>query len=727
MTSQLQTANPVRHHPRKHQALRLARKLTVPFMLISIVLVLAPGLTTPARSALTDTVSPLPPVTATGIHLGMAYANYQIPGSSEYFTPLAAAAGARWDRVDFAWDRIEANRNQFYFEPWDHVVTRDHAHGLGTVGILMGTPDWAANCSQAAATVARASGVGDAPFLPLRTAEVNSQRKCPPHNLYLPWDHPDNYWGRFVRQTVVHYRDRVHIWEMWNEPDLYDWFWTGSTADYAQLLKVGYQAVKAEDPDAIVLFAGLAYWANPDYYVTVLDHLKAMPGAADENYYFDVMSLHLYSSVYTIGPVAASMQTAMTQRVGPRHIWLTEAGVPLWDEVPGATDDYKLNRATAEEAAAYVIQAFSQARSAGIAKFFFFRTHDNAMTDGSWPAHFGLMRDDASYRPAYVAYQVAASYLHGENQVTRPPITAEGVQRITFWGTPRGRIDVLWNVTGAPLNYDYPTLLPEVTVVTKRGVVTTLSSTGSVALPLEAATANTGEGGSLLIGGAPLLVIQADTVPPTSQLQPLPSVWYGRAVTVTLNVADTAGPGKPGTGYWYSRIERAPTPMGPWTLGAGWPETQGVTTVAVPIPAAGTWYFRAQARDLAGNWEALPAGPETQTTVFVTRPVQLSVDTYIDANSSGSRDPGEGSAPGTTLTWATTGGVLVDQHAGPTWTVTKSVEADDYVITARAPGYLPALHRFTITAGPEPLQIHLDLGLKPVRSVLHLPLLLKQR
>ncbi len=79
---------------------------------------------------------------------------------------------------------------------------------------------------------------------------------------------------------------------------------------------------------AVVLFAGLAYWANPSYYVAVLDALTIVSGCTVPNYCFDAMSLHLYSNVYQIGPVAAEIQANMVARVGAHPIWLTETGAP---------------------------------------------------------------------------------------------------------------------------------------------------------------------------------------------------------------------------------------------------------------------------------------------------------------------------------------------------------------------------------------------------------------
>lgn len=672
---------------------------------------------TRARSAIADTIIPLPPVKNAGDHLGMCYANYDIaPGT--FVTPLAGAAGARYDRVDFAWDRIEPQQGVFeveVLEAYDELVSRDDDNGLSTIGILMGTPSWAADCAAGIAASHVKTTEIDPHLLPLHQSALEVVRTCPPRNLYLPWDHPDNDWAQFVRAMVRRYGDRVDVWEIWNEPDLWNWFWTGSVADYAQLLKVGYLAVKAEDPEATVLFAGLAYWANPTYYVAVLDAIAAMPNAGAHNYYFDVMSLHLYSSIYTIRPVAAGMQAAMTARVGPHPIWLTEAGVPLWDEAP-ADPANRLNRATAEEAAAYMIEAFAEARAAGIDKFIVFRTHDDNQGMGA-SGPFGLIRDDGTLRPAYVAYQVAATYLHGENQVTHPGVTSQGIQRVTFWGTPRGRVDVLWNTTNAPVTYDYATLLPEVTVVDKRGATTTLPNTGTVSLHLDAATAYNGDGGSLLIGGPPLLVIHSDTIAPASQLAPLPAVWYGKAVTLTWNVADDAG-----AGHWYTEIELAHTPMGPWTLTAGWPETQYATLLATSVPDAGTWYFRARARDGAGNWETWPTAPEAQTTVFITRTVEISVATYLDANSNGVQDPGESPTSTTALTWIMADGTLIGQHTGADWAETQTVEEGEYFITARAPHHLPARYNLVVSAGPDPRHVEIRLGLKPIKASIYLPL-----
>src|SRR5690606_15981375 len=60
---------------------------------------------------------------------------------------------------------------------------------------------------------------------------------------------PGNPWASFVYAAVERYRGHVHVWEVWNEPDL-SMFWSGSVADYARLLKVAYLAAHQADPNA---------------------------------------------------------------------------------------------------------------------------------------------------------------------------------------------------------------------------------------------------------------------------------------------------------------------------------------------------------------------------------------------------------------------------------------------------------------------------------------------
>ncbi len=630
-------------------------------------------------------ITPLPPVTEADGRMGTCYTFYE-----ESLVKQAYAAGSRWDRFDFRWNIIEDQPGTFNFSGHDSIVNLDQEHDIQVVGILGSTAAWATtDCRTNTTHSLNRLGVPGHP--PLQIMDDLWWRACPPDSLNLPWDHPDNAWGNFVYQTVSHFKDRVHTWEIWNEPDLGQVFWTGTPTEYAQLLKVGYQAVKAADPEATVLFAGLAYWSDTNFYVEVLDALQSFEEAADDNYYFDVMSLHLYSSVYNIRPVVNQITEAMNERVGPHPIWLTETGVPLWDEHPGNPGKPYVFAATIEEAAAYTIEAYAEARAAGVEKFFFFRIHDEAMSES-----FGLIRNDGSLRPAYVAYQVAARYLRHKSEILPPHQTVSGTRQITFLGTTHGRIDVLWNTRGEnTLSHALPAILPVAKLVDYQGQTKTLhAQNDTFTVTLKPATANNSPDHSYFIGGPPVLLIQEDTDPPTSTLHPLAHGIYTDAITLTWDVTDTLA------GYWYQEIEIGPTPEGPWKQVAGQKQTKAVTQTTITMPPLESyyqpWYFRSRARDRVGNWEAWPAVAETGTDFPLTRTVALSVTAY-------------GKTEGTltiklpvrdvSMKWEGPGGAYIADTITSSWQVTQTVYVGEHTLYLNHPEYAPNIIHFGVIPG----------------------------
>ncbi|HEY1662143.1 MAG TPA: glycoside hydrolase [Verrucomicrobiae bacterium] len=69
---------------------------------------------------------------------------------------------------------------------------------------------------------------------------------------------PESYdkWGNLISNLVSHFQERygadeVKSWyfEVWNEPDLHDGFWTGDKEDYFKLYQVTAEAIKSVSPD----------------------------------------------------------------------------------------------------------------------------------------------------------------------------------------------------------------------------------------------------------------------------------------------------------------------------------------------------------------------------------------------------------------------------------------------------------------------------------------------
>ncbi|MEE8392586.1 MAG: hypothetical protein V3S14_17530, partial [Anaerolineae bacterium] len=586
-------------------------------------------------------VTPLPPVTNVDGFGSVCYAYYYGPGNRP-FLPLTYDVGARHDRVDFRWDALING-----YEGYDSMVDDELAAGIDLIGILMATP---ANfrkpgCDPSAGLEAeprvppgrRPSGwyIPEVGRVNTLAPTVSDSGACPPVGLYNPWtvgDFNGNHWAEFVYNTVTHYQGRVMHWEIWNEAE-WDWFWLGSDDEYAQLLKIGYQAVKAADPDATVLFAGLHYWANPTFFERVLDILNDDPTAPDNNYFFDVMSVHLYSRASTTYDVVNQIRSRMNIYVPDHPIWLTETGVPVYDGAyPGVRSEYS---ATEVEAAAYLIQSYANAIAAGVGRYYWFRVHDDVMSE-----HFGLSHDENYLRPAYVAYQVAATYLVSPTFVTRVPTGSS--TRVTLWGTPRGKVSVLWNDNPVTSVYTLPATMPTATFVDRLGVTRTVTATNILTGTLEyyvytatlpGATANlVSNPDDYIIGGDPLIVIESEThnEPPTSTVHPLPEMTTTLTLTITWEGLDNE------SGVWLYDVQSRDGASGEWT---DWQHSTTVTSSQFTGQYGHTYYFRSRATDLVGNREIWPEEPQAHVTFNLSATLQISVGTFFaDENRNGAWD-----------------------------------------------------------------------------------------
>ncbi|MGD1995717.1 MAG: hypothetical protein PVH62_02980 [Anaerolineae bacterium] len=676
-------------------------------------------------------ITPLPPVVNTDGRAGACYSFYDPP--ERPFVQMALDAGSRWDRFDFSWPAIEPKDNEWNFRPHEDLVDDLHAGGIeNIVAILLWTPDWASTSGATGLSAAHFDQRPPGWYAPVPRSDVNSQSvvasaaSSPPRGLYLAWDDPGNLWGDYVYNVVTHFAERgVTHWEMWNEPE---WgFWSGTSADYAQLLKVGYQATKAACPDCTVLFGGLHYWANPSYYRWVLRTISSDPLAPQNNYFFDVMSVHLYSRSSNTYDVINEIRSGMTTFATDHPIWLTETGVPVWDDAsvaPGSEEyDYA---ATQQEAAAYVIQSYANAWASGVERYFFFRTHDADLGE-----YFGLIRNDSSLRPAYVAYQVATTYLVSPTMATSWTYS-NGARRATLWGTPRGKVSVLWNTISTTLPFDYPAILPTATLVDRWGVTQTITATeGSYTLTLPGATANlVTDATDYFIGGEPYLVIEADTAPPTVTVGPLPSTTYSHTIPVSWDGSDGE------TDVWGVDLQVREGTGGIWTDWLGLAETEGITSAVYAADQHDeTYCFRARAWDRAGNRSEWSTDTDACTTLNFRREVHFQLGSVFgDGNYNEVLDSGEITLTEVSLRFVDEDGLdVVPPAIGSSWEFTATLLAGDYTLIlfpgdwpTPPPGWLPKWEPVVVEPGESVQEIGRPaVGLLPHRASSYLPLTLR--
>ena len=307
-----------------------------------------------------------------------------------------ADLGARWVRMDASWYRAEPVSGR-YDERFLGEVARaiSLARGAGSKVILMvnESPPW---------------------------ASLSGDKNAPPTD-------PADY-ASYLRFVATRFAGQVDAWEIWNEPNIPRFWSTGpDAAEYARLLRAAYPAVKAGDPAAKVLFAGVAF---NDY-----DFLeRAYAADPDLGRFFDVMATHPYTyggappeEIYRrldngrVHPGSFSgyreVRASMQQHGDDKPIWFTEFG---WATT---TQDTPLGGVDAATQADYLTRAYEyleQDPYVEVAAWYSYRNSNWANDADTWEDQLGLVRTDFSPKPAYQAFKAYGAEPPGPVQEVTP-------------------------------------------------------------------------------------------------------------------------------------------------------------------------------------------------------------------------------------------------------------------------------------------------------------------
>ncbi len=517
---------------------------------------------------------------------GLAFINSAENPSTPQRIQRGIDSGAQMDRFPVYWDKVETGYAMFNWTAQDNVLHANEAAGLETLVVLLGTPGhYARNTSIAQAPTLGGSFVREAGALQSQGTCDRTQGPPPPSGLFNPIYgdgsdvpgpgkvvNPDNYWARFVDRAVNRYRPggtaglHVRHWEIWNEPDLCH-FWSGTAQDYARLLKVAYLVIKQADPAATVMWGGLAHFANGQFLYDLVNALHNDPLAAEYAGFFDAAASHHYSLTWQSYVYTDKVRDAL-DAVGwaNKPIWITESGVPVCDDYPGPTcpSDW---RATPQEQAAYIWQNIAYTRlGGGSGPIFHFMLHDdcgNTVAVDS-PDGFGLAKNESSSycspaaaepRPAYRAFQVATQLLADVELLWGDVQQNHQLRRIAFYDeASQERRLMLWSIATTDIVAVVPATAKSARLIALDGSETILEPVdGFYSIGLTGATnRNWPENGGYSVGiyGAPVLLIEKDTVAPTVSLTPLPEV-VAPSFTVQWKAEDQ-GSGVVAAALWVS-------------------------------------------------------------------------------------------------------------------------------------------------------------------------------
>jgi hypothetical protein len=247
-----------------------------------------------------------------------------------------------------------------------------------------------------------------------------------------------NTYGFFVGQVAAHFRGKGMAYEIWNEENLYyEWGGLGnklSAARYIEILKVAYAAIKAADPDAIVVSGAPTPTGTSDGNIAIDDqtYLQQMYSLGLKNY-SDVIGAHPsgfncpadgdwrtlsnpsakyrgpfdnhHHSWCFRGTIEGYRNIMVANGDGGKRIWATEFG---WDSVDGLGVSpangygYAADNTEAQQAA-WIVQAYQIGKASGYMGVMFLWNLNYNCPPGDEKSGFSITYCNNQPRPAFAA------------------------------------------------------------------------------------------------------------------------------------------------------------------------------------------------------------------------------------------------------------------------------------------------------------------------------------
>ena len=318
--------------------------------------------------------------------LGITFISYIDGNMRQERYRNALILGAGWTRWPLYWDRVEVAPGSYDWSAYDQLVGADLRNGLKINAILLGSPGfWKAGESIANL------------FTPVFADGTDSAGAEDLIN-------PENPWAQYVHYAVTRYKPGgvlaqhndfgadagIRHWEIWNEPD-FPQFWRGGSEAYARLLKVAAIVIKTVDPEAQVVFGGLLFASEPNFFTHVVQNFRNDPLRDRYNWFFDVVAVHSYDDPWRSGWLTKFVQDTLSGYRLTRPIWVTETGVSVWNDYPGPVWAFAAEQrhrlATAEQQAHFLIMSAAFAWSKGVEVVFYHQLYDDC---GNSPGRHGL-------------------------------------------------------------------------------------------------------------------------------------------------------------------------------------------------------------------------------------------------------------------------------------------------------------------------------------------------
>jgi hypothetical protein len=308
-------------------------------------------------------------------------------------TPWPQVAIQSWRLWDayVTWRDIEPQRGKWQFETLDNYVDIAEKQKAEIILTLGGSPAWASSAP-------------------------DQSKTAPPKNI--------EDWKNYVRTVATRYKARIHLYEIWNEPN-FRYFWTGTTQQLVDLSKEAYATLKQVDPSITVVSPS----ATTEKGLPWLDDFLAKGGGQ----YADVIGYHLY-----VDPRPPESMINLAKNIKKTMAAHNVGDLPLWDTEIGWTAPKPMP--SDEIAAGYIMRAYIIAWASGITRQYWY----------SWDNHkYGLQVVDADDQTPSAA---GRAYAEIEKWLTGGRMTAcysSGSFWITELSEAHGHpAKIVWNTNG---------------------------------------------------------------------------------------------------------------------------------------------------------------------------------------------------------------------------------------------------------------------------------------
>ena len=214
---------------------------------------------------------------------------------------LLGQTGCKFARVQTGWSKCEKQKGVYDFSWLDDVVDNLLARGIRPFfNVGYGNPIYM-ECSNP-------TGVGCVPTLAGEAAA--------------------DAWRAFIRALAKHFVKRVTHYEIWNEPNIPNFWYPGQSdpAEYAELVRLTGGVIRSVNPEARI-GANVSYMYRLDFVKGILENLR--PG---DIHFFSYHAYGVTDDFHLSFDVHYKHWQRLLDRYGftDVELWQTEAGFPTW-------------------------------------------------------------------------------------------------------------------------------------------------------------------------------------------------------------------------------------------------------------------------------------------------------------------------------------------------------------------------------------------------------------